>query len=73
MRFLEVHKINVQYIPEVWVKMRMGGLSNKNFLSIIKQNREILHALKKHKLLNNFFIFLIYKIISRMKQFINSK
>lgn len=73
MRFLEVHKINVQYIPEVWVKMRMGGLSNKSFLSIIDQNYEVLHALKKHKLTNNFFIFFIHKIISRIKQFINSK
>ena len=69
MRFLEVHKINVCYVPELWVKMRMGGLSNNSLKNIFKQNLEDLHALKKHNLSNNMLIYLIYKILSRFKQF----
>ena len=69
-RFIDIHKINTQYIPEVWVKMRMGGLSNNSFKNILKQNLEVLHALKNHNRPNNFIIFFIYKIISRFKQFV---
>ena len=36
MRFLEIHKIKSRHIPEVWVKMRMGGTTNKNFKNIWK-------------------------------------
>lgn len=69
MRFLEVHKINATYIPELWVKMRMGGLSNKRFKNILNQNQEVLNALNKHGLKKNIFIFFTYKIFSRLKQF----
>ena len=70
MRFLEVHKINVCYIPEVWIKMRMGGTSNKNFKNILIQNKEVLYALKRHKLPINLVSFFYNKIISRSLQFI---
>jgi len=69
MRFLEIHKINVCYIPDLWVKMRIGGLSNKSFKTLIKQNKEDLKALKSHNLLKNIFIFLLFKILSRSRQF----
>ncbi|MDA8805038.1 glycosyltransferase [Candidatus Pelagibacter bacterium] len=69
MRFLEIHRINVQYVPEIWIKMRMGGASNKSVRSIINQNLEVLNALAKNNLPSNFLIFSIFKIISRVKQF----
>ena len=69
MRFLEVNKINVNYIPEIWVKMRMGGLSNKSLNNIKKLNKEILSALSSHHLPKNPFTFFSHKIISRVKQF----
>ena len=70
MRFLEVNKIKVRYIPELWVKMRMGGLSNQSIKNIIKVNKEILSALNSYNLPKNPLIFFTYKIISRLKQFI---
>ena len=70
MRFLEVNTININYIPEIWVKMRMGGLSNKSLKNIIKLNKEILSALKSHNLPKNLFSFFSHKIISRAKQFL---
>jgi glycosyltransferase involved in cell wall biosynthesis len=65
MRFLEVQKINARYIPEMWIKMRVGGISNKNFKNILIQNKEVLHALKKHNLSVNWISFFVYKIINR--------
>jgi glycosyltransferase involved in cell wall biosynthesis len=69
MRFLEVHKINTKYIPEIWVKQRVGGTSNKNLKNILKSNKEIIFALKYHALPINIFYFFICKLFSRTKQF----
>ncbi len=66
-RFLEVHKINVDYIPGLWVKMRMGGISTRR-KNLLKQNIEVLSALDSHNLSKNIFIFFTYKTISRLKQ-----
>jgi glycosyltransferase involved in cell wall biosynthesis len=68
MRFLEKHKIKSKYIPEVWVKMRMGGASNKNFKNIWLQNKEIIHSFNKNNLSVNLLKFFIHKIISRTLQ-----
>jgi glycosyltransferase involved in cell wall biosynthesis len=70
MRFLEVQKINSRYIPELWIKMRLGGITNKNFKNILIQNKEVLHALKNHNLSVNWISFFIYKIINRGLQFL---
>ena len=72
MRFLEVYNIKSLYVPEIWVKMRMGGTTNKNLANIISQNREILASLKKNGLPINKVNFFINKIISRSKQFFKS-
>jgi len=69
MRFLEVHKRNARYIPELWVKMRMGGLSNKNIKNIVDQNLEVLRALRSHNLSANPISFFANKIFLRGKQF----
>ena len=68
MRFLEVHKINVLHIPEVWIKMRLGGVTNKNLKNVFLQNVEILSALRKNGLSLNLMSFFFYKIILRLKQ-----
>ncbi len=70
MRFLELHKLRVKYIPDVWVKMRMGGASNSNWLNVLVQNQQILRALKNHKLSFNPFLFFAHKLWSRCLQFV---
>ena len=70
MRLLEVKKIKVSYIPELWIKMRLGGATNKNFNNIIMQNKEVLHALKNHNLSVNWISFFVHKIINRGLQFL---
>jgi glycosyltransferase involved in cell wall biosynthesis len=69
MRFLEVYKIKSFHIPEIWVKMRTGGTTNKNLKNIWLQNQEIISAFSKNGLPVNKMIFFICKIISRGKQF----
>jgi glycosyltransferase involved in cell wall biosynthesis len=68
MRLLEVHKINVHYIPEVWIKMRLGGVTNKSLKNLFLQNVEILRALRKNNLSSNLISFFFHKIILRLRQ-----
>lgn len=68
-RFLEVQKINSLYVPETWIKMRMGGTTNKNLKNIFIQNQEIIHSLKEHNLPVSLINFFINKIFSRLKQY----
>lgn len=70
MRFLEIKKIKTHYIPEVLVKMRMGGVTNKNLKNIWKQNIEILNSFNKNGLAVNIMNFFLNKIISRLVQFV---
>lgn len=70
MRFLEVNHVRARYLPEVLVKMRMGGTTNKSLKNIAKQNGEILRALKMHGLAANPLVFFGKKIISRGRQFV---
>jgi glycosyltransferase involved in cell wall biosynthesis len=70
MRLLEVQKIKTRYIPEIWIKMRLGGTTNKNFKNIVRQNKEVLYALKKHNLSFNWISFFVHKIINRSLQFL---
>jgi len=68
LRFLHKHKISTAYLPEILVKMRLGGLSNRNFGNIIKKSREDLKAWKVNRLkggINTLFL----KNISKIPQF----
>jgi glycosyltransferase involved in cell wall biosynthesis len=68
-RFLAVHKIRAKYIPEVLVKMRLGGTTNRSLSNIVKQNKEILHALKSHGLRSSIVKLILNKTVSRGLQF----
>ncbi len=69
MRFMHVHNIRTQYIPEVFVRMRTGGASNQSLKNIIRGNIEAYKATKKHNL-GLSWLFIVRKICSRLKQFI---
>lgn len=70
LRFMEKHQIRSQYIPQTWVKMRMGGATNKSVLNVIKANIESYQACKKNGL-KVTWLFPIAKILSRIPQFFN--
>jgi len=58
----------VFYIPNVLIKMRIGGISNKKIKNIIRKSYEDFIIIKKHKIggINT----LILKNISKFKQFV---
>lgn len=69
MRLLAVQGIRTRYIPKIWVKMRMGGVSNNSILGVIKGNLEAYRACRK----NGFRVwmpwFIVRKVLSRVPQF----
>lgn len=70
MRFLEKHHIQTRYLPEVMVKMRLGGVSNNSIKGIIQQNRQILLAAKKLNIAISPISFFFYKVVSRLSQWL---
>lgn len=69
MRFLEVHNIKSVYVPNIWVKMRMGGVSNNSAGGVIKGNIEAYRACCKNGLRVSTLPFIIRKMLSRVPQF----
>jgi len=69
MRLLEKDRIQCAYIPQVLVKMRLGGVSNSKIANIIEQNRNILQAAKKLELNISPLKFIFYKLLDRFQQF----
>ena len=70
LRFFEKCKITSSYVDEVFVKMRMGGESNKSIKNIIKANIESYRAWQANGLYINPLMFLL-KPFSKIVQFIN--
>jgi len=48
----------------------MGGMTNRSVRNIVRQNREILSALKQHGISTNAGRFFLSKALSRGKQFL---
>lgn len=69
-RYLEAARISSHYIPEVLVKMRLGGTTNRSLSNIFKQNAEIGRALKKLGLRFSLVSFVLNKLVSRAIQFV---
>ena len=70
-RFIDSHKIRTIYLPQVTVHMRLGGTTNKSIRNIIKQNIEIIRALKKNRLRISV-LFPACKLIDKFSQFFKS-
>lgn len=68
MRFMAIHKIKSVYVPKIWVKMRMGGVSNNSVRGMIKGNLEAYRACRKNGLDVGLW-FIPRKVISRLPQF----
>ena len=69
LRFFEKCKITSSYVDEVFVKMRIGGESNRSIKNIIKANMESYKAWKANGLCINPLRFLL-KPFSKIIQFI---
>ena len=67
-RLLEYHRIRTAYIPDVLIKMRLGGATNKSLENIVKGNLEIFRACKKNNIKISHSFFLMNKLVDRTHQ-----
>jgi glycosyltransferase len=67
LRFLAVGKIRAAYIPQVLVRMRAGGISNRSLMSVIRKSREDLEVLRRNKV--GGILTLVRKNVSKLSQF----
>lgn len=70
LRFIEKFKIKTTYIPQVMVKMRLGGVSNQSVSNIILQNKEIIKAAKNNKIYFSLPLFVFGKLKDRLGQYL---
>jgi len=54
-RLFNKHRIIAKYVPEVWVKMRMGGVSTSGIRSNLLLSREIVRACRENGIKTNLF------------------
>ncbi len=64
-RYLEAAHITSLYIPQVLVKMRLGGTTNRSLINIFKQNVEIRRALSSIGRRSSLVGFLSNKLFIR--------
>jgi len=70
LRLLEKHKARGIYIPEVLVKMRIGGASNKSLRNIVRANIESYKAWRVNGLPIHWW-HVIRKPLSKLKQYVS--
>lgn len=69
LRFLECGNISAKYLPEPLIKMRLGGETNKSLKNILSQNKECVKAFEANNIKINPIIYLIRRLIPKIKQF----
>lgn len=69
LRYLGKNGVRMHYIPEVFVKMRIGGTSNKSLRNIIRKSREDYKALKTNQIGGLATLFM--KNASKLSQLIS--
>ena len=70
LRLLGKGRVGVHYLPEVLVKMRMGGVSNRSLRNLLRKSSEDLKALKKNNV--GGWGALIWKNLSKLPQFLSA-
>jgi glycosyltransferase involved in cell wall biosynthesis len=69
LRFIDRHKIKMEYLNDVVIKMRLGGKTNKNIFNIVHQNIEILMAFKENKINVNYLTYPIKRLVKKLLQY----
>jgi len=71
LRFLEKCRINAVYVPKIFVKMRLGGTSNKSLANIINQNVAIYRACRQHGVPIALLPFAVRKLLGKTHEFLS--
>lgn len=72
LRFLVKHRISTRYIPHVLIRMRWGGVSNRNLRNMILKSYEDYLAWKANGLKRGFYTIPM-KNISKIPQFLSGR
>ena len=69
LRFIEKDKITTYYLREAFVKMRLGGETNKSLKNIYLQNVECIKAFRSNGLKVNILLYPLFRILPKLLQF----
>jgi glycosyltransferase involved in cell wall biosynthesis len=69
LRFFDKYKISSIYLAETFVKMRLGGVSNKSIKNIYNQNLECLKAFDVNGLRVNKLLYPFSRVLPKLLQF----
>ena len=69
LRLLMTQVVSYAFLPIVSIKMRAGGVSNRNFGARVQLNREIIHACQANGLYTNWLVLLL-KIPARLLELV---
>ena len=67
LRFLTSGQVRLAYIPQVMVRMKIGGVSNRSFAHMIRKSREDYRAIRHNKV--GGIGTLVGKNLSKISQF----
>ena len=67
LRCLRLPGMQLSYVPEVLVKMRMGGASNRSLRALLRKSSEDLQALRRNQV--GGLLTLAYKNLRKLPQF----
>lgn len=70
MRLLAGKRIRAVYLPQVMVRMRLGGVTNKSLGNIYRQNCEVIRALTAHGMRASWLRLAGGKLLTRGMQFL---
>lgn len=68
LRLIEKEHIKLVYLPEPLVRMRLGGITSKNFTNIKKGNIECINAFKKNGI-NVSCLYPLFRLLPKLKQY----
>ncbi len=68
LRYILKNKISLAYLPKVLIKMRVGGISNRSFSSMVNKSLEDIRVMKSNGIV--WPLALAYKNLSKLPQFI---
>jgi glycosyltransferase involved in cell wall biosynthesis len=69
LRFFLSNKLKAYYIPEVLVKMRVGGVTNNKLINIVSQNVEIMRSRKNNLGKPAYLLYLVNKFVNKLNQY----
>jgi len=69
LRFLEKYKITTYYVREAFVKMRLGGETNKSINNIYLQNIECIKAFRLNNIKVDVLLYPFLRILPKLLQF----